>query len=76
MYRFDRDLRIFILKELEKIEIAIRAQIVYTLSHYRGAYWFTDTSLFSSTTDHTISMGKLADGFKKSDEDFILRKEI
>jgi abortive infection bacteriophage resistance protein len=71
LYRFDRDLRIFILKELEKIEVAIRAQMIYQLSHYRGCFWFTDTSLFSNALEHTGSLGKLSAEFRKSDEEFI-----
>ena len=71
LYRFDRDLRIFILKELEKIEVAIRAQLIYQLSHYKGCFWFTDTSIFSNSFDHTSSLAKLAAEFRKSDEEFI-----
>lgn len=71
LYRFDRDLRIFILKELEKIEVAIRAQMIYQLSHYKGCFWFTDPSLFSNTMEHAGSLGKLATEFRKSDEEFI-----
>lgn len=71
LYRFDRDLRIFILKELEKIEIAIRAQLIYQLSHYRGPFWFTDASLFSNTMEHASTMAKFASEFRKSDEEFI-----
>jgi abortive infection bacteriophage resistance protein len=71
LYRFDRDLRIFILKELEKIEVAVRAQMIYTLSHYKGPFWFTDSELFSNTSSHTNSLNKLKHEFDKSDEEFI-----
>lgn len=72
IYRFDRDLRIFILKEIEKIEIAFRAQMIYQMSHYRGCFWFTDSSLFSIQTEHTYTLNKLSREFNKSDEEFIL----
>ncbi len=71
LYRFDRDLRIFILKELEKIEVAIRAQMIYQLSHYKGAFWYTDTSLFSDSLEHNTTLRKLSAEFRKSDEEFI-----
>lgn len=71
LYRFDRDLRNFILKELEKIEVAIRAQLIYQLSHYNGCFWFTDTTIFSNRKDHSDSLIKLEKEFKKSDEEFI-----
>jgi abortive infection bacteriophage resistance protein len=72
LYRFDRDLRIFILKELEKIEVAVRAQMIYTLSHYKGAFWFTDPTLFANASSHSYSLGILKKEFDKSDEEFIL----
>jgi abortive infection bacteriophage resistance protein len=71
IYRFDRDLRIFILKELEKIEVAIRAQLIYQLSHHSGCFWFTDTTVFVNSMDHHNSLNKLSTEFKKSDEEFI-----
>ncbi len=45
--------------------------MVYTLSHYRGAFWFTDPTLFSDTAEHATCLNKLTGEFKKSDEDFI-----
>lgn len=71
IYRFDRDLRIFILKEIEKIEIAFRAQMIYQLSHTQGGFWFTDSSLFSNQQSHSRAIQKLQDEFRKSDEEFI-----
>src|SRR5690606_34463139 len=72
LYRFDRDLRIFILKELEKIEVAVRAQMIYTMSHYKGAFWFTDSNLFKKAGFHAYSLGILKKEFDKSDEEYIL----
>jgi abortive infection bacteriophage resistance protein len=71
LYRFDRDLRIFILKELEKIEVAIRAQLIYQLSHYKGCFWFADSKIFSNHLEHAGSLNKLTNEFRKSDEEFI-----
>ncbi len=71
LYRFDRDLRAFILKELEKIEVAVRAQMIYVMAHGRHPFWITDPSLFVSLAEHTKSIGNLQQEFKRSDEDFI-----
>lgn len=71
LYRFDRELRIFLLKELEKIEVAVRAQMVYTLSHYKGCFWYTDQTLFSDLREHSRSISKLNNEYNKSDEEFI-----
>ena len=46
LYCFDRELRKFISGELEKIEIAIRAKMIYALSHNYGPFWFNDKKLF------------------------------
>lgn len=71
LYRFDRDLRIFILKELEKIEVSIRSEMIYTFSHYMGAFWISNASLFSDVNKHTDTINKLKSDFKKSDEEFV-----
>lgn len=71
LYRFDRDLRIFVLKELEKIEVAVRAQLIYTLSHYKGGFWFIEPSLFSKAKGHTDSLAKLKQEYRRSEEEFI-----
>src|ERR1051325_7182906 len=40
LYCFDKELRKLVLTELEKIEIGIRAKMVYILSHQHGPFWF------------------------------------
>lgn len=72
IYRFDRDLRIFILKELEKLEIAVRSQMIYILSHNHGPFWYSDSALFSDGLTYNSSIVKLKDQLRKSDEEFIL----
>lgn len=71
LYRFDRDLRIFILKELEKIEVSIRSEMIYKFSHYMGAFWITDSTLFSNRWKHNETVKKLKADFDKSDEEFV-----
>src|SRR4030042_5685904 len=44
LYCFDRELRKLVSGELEKIEIAVRAKMIYVLSHSNGPFWFRDSN--------------------------------
>ncbi len=47
LYLFDRELRLLAFDAIERIEIAIRAQMIYTLAHkYKDAHWQDNASLF------------------------------
>ena len=52
MYKFDREFRLLVLRELEKIEVAVRAKMIYILSHERGAFWYINTANFSNPVKH------------------------
>jgi len=71
IYCFDRKLRILVLRELEKIEVSIRAKMIYVLSHQHGAFWYRDASLFSNIYKHTHSINSLESECNRSDEEFI-----
>lgn len=71
LYCFDRELRKLVSAEIEKVEVAIRAHMIYVLSHAYGAFWYTDASLFSNTFSHTKSIQSLVTEFNRSDEQFI-----
>jgi len=71
IYCFDRKFRILILQELEKIEVSIRAKMIYVLSHEYGAFWYQDSSYFKNHIKHSKSLGSLQSEFKRSDEEFI-----
>lgn len=46
-YTFDRELRLLVFDCIERIEIAIRTQMVYVLSHkYNNSHWQDDKSIF------------------------------
>ena len=47
LYLFDRELRLIIFDVIERIEVAIRAQIIYQLSHKYGSHWQDDASIFN-----------------------------
>ena len=44
LYCFDRELRKILAAELEKIEVAIRSQLVYFMAHRYGPFWISDAA--------------------------------
>jgi abortive infection bacteriophage resistance protein len=72
IYSFDREFRHLVLAELEKIEVAIRAKIIYIMSHKHGAFWFQNRYLFYSEIKHKRLLEKLNTEYQRSDEEFIL----
>lgn len=66
LYEFDRSLKIFFLKYLEDIEIAIRSNVSYLLAEKYGKYGYLDSSNFESGEYHRTFMGKLKDEIERS----------
>lgn len=71
LYKFDRDLRQLVVKELEKIEIAVRAKMIYVLSHEQGPFWYTDPTIFKKSSTHTETLKKITVEYHRSDAQFI-----
>jgi abortive infection bacteriophage resistance protein len=47
LYLFDRDLRLLVFDAIERIEIAIRTQMIYTLAHrYNDSHWQDNAAIF------------------------------
>ncbi|RYE34967.1 MAG: Abi family protein [Sphingobacteriaceae bacterium] len=72
LYCFDRDLRKLVSSELEKIEVAIRAKMIYILAHQYDPFWINDNTLFSDQGKFDDTNYKLKEEYKRSREDFIL----
>lgn len=73
MYRFDRKLRIIILNEIEKIEVALRSIIINEgCTYYNSSFWLTTSSCFRSKYHFDNSMDIVDNEIGKSKEDFIL----
>lgn len=53
LYVFDRKLRLLVFDAIERLEIAIRTQIIYQLSHKYGSHWQDDSSIFLTSTRKT-----------------------
>lgn len=71
LYCFDRELRKLILGEIEKIEVAVRARMIYTLSHTNGSFWFNDSTLFQNPRTFGNTNLRFTKDFYDSDEEFI-----
>ncbi|WP_240016349.1 MULTISPECIES: Abi family protein [Acinetobacter] len=53
LYIFDRELRLLVMDAIERIEVAIRAQICNVLCHLSNdAFWYTDEQHFSHNYAH------------------------
>lgn len=64
LYCFDRELRQLVLGEIEKIEVAVKAQMIHVLSHAFGAMWYADQTKFSNHKDnHTNTLRRLLDDY-------------
>jgi len=72
LYKFDRELRQLILSELEKIEIAVRSQIAYSLSTVHGSFWLEDETLFAETNKYHSTIAKIQSELERSDEEFVI----
>jgi abortive infection bacteriophage resistance protein len=73
LYKFDREFRLLILGELEKIEVAVRGQMIQQLSLKISPFWFEDETLFKSAYTHNKTIDKIREELKRSDEEFILK---
>lgn len=71
LYCFDRELRILTATELEKIEVAIRAKMIYILSHHKNPFWYKEAGLFKNPQVLISTINKLTTEFDRSDEQFI-----
>jgi hypothetical protein len=71
LYCFDRELRKLIQAELEKIEISLRAKMIYEFWHKHDAFWFLNKNHFKSEGKFNQLITKLNEAVNKSDEDFI-----
>lgn len=53
LYLFDRELRLLMFNTIERVEIAIRAQIIYQLSFKYGSHWQDNPAIFNPPFTHT-----------------------
>ena len=73
MYKFDRELRILIGSNIEKIEIAFRAKLTYVMAHRYDAFWYTYDKLFRNQSVQKNSMEGVKKAISDSTEDFVIQ---
>ncbi|WP_028898412.1 Abi family protein [Prevotella sp. HUN102] len=67
LYVFDRKLRLLVFDAIERLEVAIRAQIIYQLSHKYGSHWqdrpemFTPPKIITLRDGRTVTMDVYGD---------------
>lgn len=57
LYVFDRKLRLLVFDAIEKIEVAIRCQLVYVLSHKYGSHWQDNPTILKAPYVITLNDG-------------------
>ena len=58
LYVFDRKLRLLVFDAIERLEVAIRAQIIYQLSHKYGSHWQDRPEIFTPPKTITLRDGR------------------
>lgn len=71
LYTFDRELRLLILDAIECIEVSMRAQWAYHISHAHGSHAHLNAALFLSQDNYNSCVGNLTKEVKRSRETFI-----
>jgi abortive infection bacteriophage resistance protein len=73
LYIFDRELRLLLLDAIERIEVSLRTQMAYHLSHrHDTAHPHLQPALFYNMSNYQASIRKLIDEVGNSREEFIL----
>lgn len=71
LYIFDRELRLLVFDAIERIEIALRTQVIYQYSLAYDAWWFENPSLYTSNYNYSKDLAKLDEELDRSSEVFI-----
>jgi abortive infection bacteriophage resistance protein len=50
LYIFDRELRLIVFNAIERLEVGIRAHIIYILAHKYGSHWQDNAAIFKDPT--------------------------
>lgn len=73
LYKFDRKLRLLVFSQIEKIEVAVKAQITAKgLKEIGDVFWLNDTKNFKDREQFYKTESKILDEWNTSKEDFVL----
>lgn len=71
LYRFDRKISQIVFEALEKIEVALRTQIIYQWALTHGSHWQIIPSLYRDPTKFNTQLNSLQTEIDRSNETFI-----
>ena len=71
LYVFDRRLRLLIFNAIEKIEVALRTQIIYHYSLEYGGFWHLRPELYNNAVYFAEQIASLHKEIDRSNETFI-----
>jgi abortive infection bacteriophage resistance protein len=71
LYIFDRKLRLILIDAIERIEVALRTDLTYGISHRFGPFGYVDPGNFAPNFNHAFFMAELCQVEGDSRETFI-----
>ena len=76
LYVFDRQLRLLLFNAIEKIEIALRTQIIYQYSLDHGPFWHLKPALYNQPVSFAEHIASLQKEIDRSKETFIQHYQV
>ncbi|NAS10649.1 Abi family protein [Poritiphilus flavus] len=74
LYQFDSDLRTLTFQAIEQIEIAIRTQTIYHLSHdYKTGFWYESSDSFKDYPNYVQFLTKITKNVQETKQEYILK---
>jgi abortive infection bacteriophage resistance protein len=83
-YHFDRQLKLILFDAIERIEISVRARMIYLLSLQYGGLWYLNPALFETVlhtkdgvtkTTHLHTLDELQKEYNRSQEIFVINQQ-
>lgn len=71
LYTFDRRLRLVVFDAVERIEIALRTQIIHQMSLSNGSHWNLNSSLYKNKSKYNQHIKTLCKEIGRCNETFI-----
>jgi abortive infection bacteriophage resistance protein len=76
LYCFDRELRILLFDVIEKLEISLRAKLIYHLSHEFDPWWFQNFNLFGDSLALAKTLSGLEEEISRNRKETILKNHF
>tara|TARA_R110000823_G_scaffold55161_4_gene134860 strand:- start:11668 stop:12642 length:975 start_codon:yes stop_codon:yes gene_type:complete len=72
LYVFDRELRLLLLDAIERLEVALRAQLTNTLAEHHGPHGYLNREIFDTRYNHAWLLTKIENAFTGKDVEAFL----